>query len=611
MAVDAEGDHAYLGSGPSLIVADVSDPSSLAVVGEVVLPGWIQAVASSGSHVYAANVDAWYSGAHPNAGLSVVALVKSLVPDGYLGGITDVAVSGDFAYVIESERAPMGWGNSYLRVFDVSTPSAPVEVGRLDDLNSGCNGIAVSGDYAYIASRRYNGNGIFLVVDISEPTSPVVVGSTDAGSGGVTVSGSYAFTGGFPGIQAIDISSPTAPTVVASLELQSGMYVEDVEFSGGHVYATGGIHDGEDWQGSMSVIDVGIPTNPVEVGSVEILDFPYGVAASNDHAYVAAQSAGLRIVDASTPSAPVEVSCAETPGQSEAVAVEGSYGYIAASDGLHVIDVSTLASPVEIGSADAPGRPESIAVSGGNAYVCDTDGLRVFDVSTPTIPVEIGLWDTVGGCSDVAVSSEYAYVTADDGLHVIDVSTPAIPVEIGDFYTPSRLESVAVSGTHVYVVGDDLTVIDVSSPANPVEVGWYYSGGVGISVAGTYAFVSYESLSSSGQDYLKVFDVSDPTDPGWVASAATTEAGEVVVADNHAYVATRYNGVSVVDVSRPTDPNEVVLIETEGLAADVAVASGYAFVVEDWFGMEIFEASPIFIDGFEPGDTSRWSATVP
>ena len=48
------GDYAYFGSGAALMVADISDPAAPQVVGDVTLPGVVQAVAVAGGHAYVA-----------------------------------------------------------------------------------------------------------------------------------------------------------------------------------------------------------------------------------------------------------------------------------------------------------------------------------------------------------------------------------------------------------------------------------------------------------------------------------------------------------------------------------------------------------------------------
>lgn len=84
--VDVVGDFAYFGSGATLQIADVSNPASPQVVGEVALSG----------------------------------VVKGVV------------VSGDYAYVTT--------GGEGLRVINVATPTAPVEVGSYDTPGNRCFG---------------------------------------------------------------------------------------------------------------------------------------------------------------------------------------------------------------------------------------------------------------------------------------------------------------------------------------------------------------------------------------------------------------------------------------------------------------------------------------
>jgi hypothetical protein len=99
----------------------------------------------------------------------------------------DVAVSGSYAYVACAKYFPDGGG---LAVIDISTPSAPAEVGFIDT-PSFAYGVAVSGGYAYVA-----GGGLH-VIDVSTPSAPVEVGFLEGEGRAVTVEGGYAYvTGG-------------------------------------------------------------------------------------------------------------------------------------------------------------------------------------------------------------------------------------------------------------------------------------------------------------------------------------------------------------------------------------------------------------------------------
>jgi hypothetical protein len=154
---------------------------------------------------------------------------------------------------------------------------------------------------------------------------------------------------------------------------------------------------------------------------------------------------------------------------------------------------------------------------------------------------------------------------------VIDVSTPGSPAEVGYCDTPGRAEGVAVSGDYAYVAdyGEGLRVIDVSTPGSPVEVGFYDTPGT---------------------------------------------AYRVEVAGDYAYVADSWLGLRAVDVSDPTAPVSVGFYDTPGNAASgLAASGGFVFVTEGSAGVEIFRDCELtlFSDGFETGNTSAWSHTVP
>ena len=309
------------------------------------------------------------------------------------------------------------------------------------------------------------------------------------------------------------------------------------------------------------------------------------VAVSSGYAYVVGGS-GLRVIDVSDPYHPVEVGFLGFSEWSGAVAVSGDYAYVVEGLNLYVIDVSTPSAPVQVGSVELhPGHPRDVAVSGDYAYVVTIGAypvLSVIDVSDPSAPVEVGtVWD--GGGGGVAVSGGYAYVAAGWGLAVIDVSEPTAPHRIGELLWVGG-SGVAVSGGYAYTavpysdyIPLGLYVIDVSEPSAPVEVGFLGTPkpALDVAVSRGYAYVAVNDEYSFPGGGLHVIDVSIPSAPVEVGSYATIGGG------------------------------------LPGYWEGVAVSDGYVFLV-NWGGLFVFrECSPLFADGFESGDTSAWSATVP
>ena len=92
---------------------------------------------------------------------------------GYAEG---VAVSGDYAYVADSWRG--------LQVFGITNPENPLVVGGVDTPDI-AEGVAVSGNYAYVADR-WSG---LQVIDVTNPESPVIVGGVDTADDAVGVAG--------------------------------------------------------------------------------------------------------------------------------------------------------------------------------------------------------------------------------------------------------------------------------------------------------------------------------------------------------------------------------------------------------------------------------------
>ena len=106
-------------------------------------------------------------------------------------------------------------GTEGLLIFDVSNPTNPQQIGRLNT-NGLALGVYVSGNYAYVADKE---NGL-VIIDISNPTNPQQVGHCDTNgyASDVYVSGNYAYIAdGGNGLVIIDISDPTNPTLSSDM----------------------------------------------------------------------------------------------------------------------------------------------------------------------------------------------------------------------------------------------------------------------------------------------------------------------------------------------------------------------------------------------------------
>ena len=133
-AVAVQGNYAYLGVGPRLMVLNVSDPANPRKVGQTaVLPDLVQDVYATGNYAYVADGDLRVIDVSIPAAPAEVGFYDTL------GYARDVYVAGNYAYVADGD----------LRVIDVSIPAAPAEVGFYDTPRYALD-VYVTGNYAYV-----------------------------------------------------------------------------------------------------------------------------------------------------------------------------------------------------------------------------------------------------------------------------------------------------------------------------------------------------------------------------------------------------------------------------------------------------------------------------
>jgi len=128
-----------------------------------------------------------------------------------------------------------------------------------------------------------------------------------------------------------------------------------------------------------------------------------------------------------------------------------------------------------------------------------------------------------------------------------------------------------------------------------LSVGHINNGGTAsdLAVSGNYVYLANES------DGLRIYDVTDPTNPVNIAHATNSgSANDVVISSNYAYLANGGDGLHIYDVSDPTNPVSVGQIYKGNFSITLVVTNNYAYV-GDTSGFQIFNvsnpASPYFV----------------
>jgi hypothetical protein len=163
--IAASGNFVYTANQSSLKVLDVSNPSAVALAGEV------------------------------------------LHGDGSSASVSSIAVSGNFVYLIAGFQ---------MKVINVSVPSSPTLLTTYSLGTVFSTSFTIDGNLAYVVSVS---SDVLLIVDITDPSTPVLVSTTTLCCGGdpnpvsIQKAGNFAYVllqGG--SIHTYDVSNPSQPT---------------------------------------------------------------------------------------------------------------------------------------------------------------------------------------------------------------------------------------------------------------------------------------------------------------------------------------------------------------------------------------------------------------
>ena len=287
-----------------------------------------------------------------------------------------------------------------------------------------------------------------------------------------------------------DVSDPARPSEQHTVSLSGDIL--DVRLSGDRAYVAA------DTAG-LRIVDV---VEGVEVSSLDFDDRAYGVEVSEPYVFVAARSEGLRVVDVSDPANPVEIASLPTPDEAVGVVIQGEYAYVADSyESMRVVNVSDPWAPEEVSfvpfSSYDHGAAWNVAVDGElAAFTIPEKGLRTVDITWPDSVRNHGLYyQKLRAPADVALRGHLAFVADQEaGLRVLDLTDPQNPVEIGAAPLPGRALSIRLEGDIAYVAAKEagLRLVDISAPNDPWEIGFLDDGDTVLDVvsAGGALFVA-------------------------------------------------------------------------------------------------------------------------
>jgi hypothetical protein len=234
-----------------------------------------------------------------------------------------------------------------LHVIDISELTFPESVFRVSREQMGGPGLdaALLGDLLFVA----RGEGGVAVFDIDGPAEPVQLEGYPSQSSTWTLTSRVTAGDGF--ITALEedwqddvilgklsvfrFSSTGEPAV--QWQIPQPFQVSDLIAEGRYVYLLTSLCQKGECQHHVMILDLGEPSMPQLLSSVEVPGFASGLTLQDEHLFVAAHSNGVYAWNVSKPARPVLAAQMETPGTVVASAVFGDLLVVSDAEGGVVV----------------------------------------------------------------------------------------------------------------------------------------------------------------------------------------------------------------------------------------------------------------------------------
>jgi hypothetical protein len=449
---------------------DISDPKTPQPVGPpLIIPGTsIGETVISGDYALSATYQS----------LKIFDISNPAAPT--IIGSHDIRIGGDWLAVRDRLAFVVSLFKRF-QVIDWSDPQNPVEIGSYES-DQHLTDIVLYGDLAYLGCD----NGL-LILDLSDPTAPREVGRLDLGTTPVRLA-----PAGQPKrlllsdeqhrLFCLTLDNPLQPQVLSTYDCAGT--------ARGIATLAGNILLAEQRQG-MEVINDDCD-NPTQLAHYDHSGYLERLLRRGDYLFASTLD-GIRILE--TAGETTEKDFLPTPGPPAGMALNGDYLYLTGKYrfGLKIAAVGEpgnwhfvnelpppVLPPEEDGDEPENDIFDALLINGTYAYLSgvDSGNLYVYDLTDPinpkllsTLPPETGQH---GEIAELALSDSGRLLLAaagSDGLSVIDIANPAAPRHLSHCNLGRGLH-IATAGDYVYLSDDDnrVAVFSLFNPEKPLLV---------------------------------------------------------------------------------------------------------------------------------------------
>jgi len=387
-----------------------------------------------------------------------------------------------------------------------------------------------------------------------------------------------------------------------------------------------------DSKGSLSIVNIKQISNPY-IQSVQNFSFRYhptSIALKGNYVFVGTEesnnviaSGKLFVVNVSEPSSPKIEKSYGIPGDWYSAATDililDSLLFMSYTNdvirGVEVYNISTLPSPKLINSLSygmnntiITATNYSISLTNGLLFVSEgNNGVTAHNVADLSKVNKVISYQTNARINELISKGNVLYAACgDSGFKLFDysslpviknISKPLNRIHNGSTYSVSVQDSLAFLACRVGGAG--IQVYSLKDGNTYSEIGSNYEGeGNKIIVKGNYAYLASRFYG------LYVFDISLPTNPKKIFNSEFNISGnDLFIHDSFCYLATSNNGIIEYDISKNEAVKEVRRIKVDGNALNAIVKDNILLVAVGSKGIQItsltnVEQSIIFNENF-------------
>jgi hypothetical protein len=340
------------------------------------------------------------------------------------------------------------------------------------------------------------------------------------------------------------------------------------------------------------IYDVAKPDEPELINTLQMIKSVSQLYYNQDHLY---QIGGdqMIIYNLAIRTDPTYLTTLDINAYVDDLTFYGNYIYCSTSDSnmdsLIVINRSDLQDlSITKVTVTNSGYVNTSALVGEHLYIGTQDSLFIMNLNDPSKPTKENTIFT-NWVYDIFIFDTVAFITQQgNGLSLFDLSDPIAPSLISKIgYWASKAK---FRYPYVYTLGNgggpiyihDLT--DMANPGNDVGRLTFGDQNSALEVVGTMGYLSQTSK-------LVILDLSDPARIRQISSIPTNNCISIAVSEDYCYLAERWSGWSVVDISNPEEPLRVIRIDTDDRVEDIKIRGRHAYIADWGGGIRIYDIS--------------------